>query len=58
MCGIAANTEQAQKDFRLSKLYRKQMRRTKNLKPTPVDRRAIKVLLQMTPVIVLAARLR
>jgi hypothetical protein len=34
------------------------MRRTQNFTPTPVDRKTVKVLFQMTRVIVLVARLR
>jgi len=41
----------------LSKRYRKQMQRTQNFTPTPVDRKTLKVLLKLTQIIVVV-RLR
>jgi hypothetical protein len=46
------------KNLTISKWYWKQMRRTKNFTPTPVDRKTLRVLFQMTRVIVVFARFR
>jgi hypothetical protein len=53
-CALFWRTGWAEKNITLSKWYRKQIRRTQNFTPTPVDRKTLKVLFKMIRVIVVA----